>query len=80
MRIETPTITEVSGGLRHQCSECTFKAFSLPGVAVAASHLCADHTVVRWEAQAIKGQKTSPPSEGHLAVLARAAAKKGTRR
>lgn len=75
-----PKIVEVSGGYRISCPLCTFGFNSLIPVA-SMVHLCADRKAVVFPATALKGQKTSPPSEAHLAVLAKKElAKKGARR
>ena len=78
IRIETPEVRETSGGYALACKSCSFKRFSL-NIESPAVHLCNDHQVVRWIAVELKGQKTSPLSEGYLAILAKKNAVKAKR-
>lgn len=79
-RVELPQVEEVSGGYTLRCQHCSFKRFSMNNPKAPAVHLCHDREAVKWEGTEIWGQKTVPVNPEYLAVLAKKAAAKGTRR
>lgn len=83
MRTENPAYTAVSGGYLRKCPECGYRQFSLYDHELFGVHICqrdGEHVIVQWVGSEQHGVKTSPPSAGHLAVLAKKAALKDKRR
>lgn len=50
-------VTETSHGVRISCENCSFKMDSLTAN-ITVNHICSDHTVVKYEKQAVRFEKT----------------------